>query len=62
MPTPQRLTLSPFLPAVASQGDRRPPEAETHPQPFPAMLFIIKTLLVKLLIAAGAAGVIYALC
>gem|GEM_PF-4032684 len=31
-------------------------------QPFPAMLFIIKTLLAKLLIAAGAAGVIYALC
>jgi len=26
------------------------------------MLFIIKTLLIKLLIAAGAAGIIYALC
>jgi len=62
VPTFQRLTLFPFLSAVASHGDRRPPEAEMQRQPFPAMLFIIKTLLAKLLIAAGAAGVIYALC
>jgi hypothetical protein len=57
-----RIILSPFLPAASSFEGWQPIEAEAQPSPFPTMLFIIKTLLVKLLIAASAAGVIYALC
>lgn len=66
MPGPQRRCGSfslPFCQRFHHSKAVSPSELKrSHPPPFPTMLFIIKTLLIKLLIAAGSAGIIYALC
>lgn len=53
------------LPTGASHIFGSPRRGRHHtgvPAPFPTMLLITKALLIKLLIAASAGGVIYALC
>jgi hypothetical protein len=58
-----RIILSPVLPAASTFEGCQPIRAEAQPSPpFTTMLLIIKALLIKLLIAASASGVIYALC
>jgi hypothetical protein len=57
-----RIILSPVLPAASTFEGCQPIRAEAKPSPFSTMLLITKALLIKLLIAASAGSVIYALC